>query len=192
MTKAIEDALNSPLLRNRDIFGSRSLLLNLYMSRNGDNSMAMTEVQELRNFVNEINPEVDIIWGVTVDNDLGDKVKITILAAGFDVTIREEEGEILANQGQSRPAAETTRKGPKDLEKVLLDQYGDTSDLSKNYIILTPEQMNDDSVIELLEKSAAFNRDKKIVENLRKGTPLPQTTGLSPERPERSSNRIEF
>mgnify|MGYP000778891230 CR=1 FL=1 len=41
--------------------------------------------------------------------------------------------------------------------------------------------MNDDSVIELLEKSAAFNRDKKIVENLRKGTPLPQTTGLSPE-----------
>ena len=192
VTKAIEDALNSPLLRNRDIFGSRSLLLNLYMSRNGDNSMAMTEVQELRNFVNEINPEVDIIWGVTVDNDLGDKVKITILAAGFDVTIREEEGEILANQGQSRPAAETTRKGPKDLEKVLLDQYGDTSDLSKNYIILTPEQMNDDSVIELLEKSAAFNRDKKIVENLRKGTPLPQTTGLSPERPERSSNRIEF
>ncbi|MDE5685581.1 MAG: cell division FtsZ family protein, partial [Paramuribaculum sp.] len=75
VTKAIEDALNSPLLRNRDIFGSRSLLLNLYMSRDGDNSMAMTEVQELRNFVADINPEVDIIWGVTVDNTLGEKVR---------------------------------------------------------------------------------------------------------------------
>lgn len=192
VTKAIEDALNSPLLRNRDIFGSRSLLLNLYMSRNGDKSMGMNEVQELKNFVNEINPEVDIIWGVTVDDDLGDKVKITILAAGFDVTIRDEEEGMLESQG--RPAtSERPHKTPRNLEKVLMDQYGDTSDLSKNYIILTPEQMNDDSVIELLEKSATYNRDKKIVESLRKGTPLPQQINLStPDHNDRPSNRIEF
>ncbi len=194
VTKAIEDALNSPLLRNRDIFGSRSLLLNLYMSRNGDNSMAMTEVQELRNFVSEINPEVDIIWGVTVDNNLGDKVKITILAAGFDVTIREEEEGILASGhdvalpsvGSSKPIKHTS------ISEKMRDQYGDTSDLSKNYIILTPDQMNDDSMIELLEKPATYSRDKKIVDDLRKGKPLPQQINLNaPEKPGQT-NRIDF
>jgi len=195
VTKAIEDALNSPLLRNRDIFGSRSLLLNLYMSRNGDNSMAMTEVQELRNFVSEINPEVDIIWGVTVDNDLGEKVKITILAAGFDVTIREEEeGIILTGKEVSVPAATVKKGGISDIGRKMKEQYGDTSDLSKNYIILTPEQMNDDSMIELLEKPATYSRDKKIAEDLRKGRPIPQQISLNtPDKPDQSANnRIEF
>lgn len=175
VTKAIEDALNSPLLRNRDIFGSRSLLLNLYMSRDGDSTMAMNEVSELRNFVNDINTDVDIIWGVTVDNSLGDKVKITILAAGFDVTIREEERDIINAGGKEAPVAaaigtKTTSKTPSTIEDMMRAQYGETTNTCKNYIILSPDQFNDDVAIEALEKTPTFNRDKKIVDDLRKGT----------------------
>lgn len=201
VTKAIEDALNSPLLRNRDIFGSRSLLLNLYMSRDGDNSMAMTEVQELRNFVGDINPEVDIIWGVTVDNSLGEKVKITILAAGFDVTIREEEMEIVNGSVKVKPnnqhtGAETTRKAvtvkPSDIEKKMREQYGDTSGLSSNFIVLTPEQMDNDAVIEILEQPAN-NRDKKVIESLRQGITPHIPSPNSYDRPDKStSNEIIF
>ncbi len=198
VTKAIEDALNSPLLRNRDIFGSRSLLLNLYMSRDGDNSMAMTEVQELRNFVADINPEVDIIWGVTVDNTLGEKVKITILAAGFDVTIRDEEEALMEGDKPKKPRQQVPHppvgrsKSPSDIEKKMREQYGDTSDMSNNYIILSPEQMNDDAVIELLEKPA-LSRDKKISDSLRKGvTPIEPQLKTEDKNDNGSSNQIEF
>lgn len=198
VTKAIEDALNSPLLRNRDIFGSRSLLLNLYMSRDGDNSMAMTEVQELRNFVADINPEVDIIWGVTVDNTLGEKVKITILAAGFDVTIRDEEEALMEGEKPKKPRQQMPHptvgrsKSPSDIEKKMREQYGDTSDMSNNYIILSPEQMNDDAVIELLEKPA-LSRDKKISDSLRKGvTPIEPQIKTEEKNDRGSSNQIEF
>lgn len=168
VTKALEDALNSPLLRNRDIRGSRSLLLNLYMSRDGDNSMAMAEVQELKNFVDELSDQVDIIWGVTVDNSLGDKVKITVLAAGFDVTIRDDEEEIFSSRGSKPVAPVIASKGPSDIEKKMRDQYGDTSNYSANYIILTPDQMNDDAVIDILE-TPTYNRDKRVAESVRSG-----------------------
>lgn len=200
VTKAIEDALNSPLLRNRDIFGSRSLLLNLYMSSGGDNAVAMSEIDELRRFVADINPDVDIIWGVTADDSLGDQVKITVLAAGFDVTLREEEDELMAAHtahtrvpaaepsGASRPA-----KQPSDIERKMRDLYGDTSDISNNYIILSPAQMNDDSVIEILEQPA-LTRDKKVVENLRRGV-MPETlrADVREEKTEGSKGgQIEF
>ncbi len=196
VTRAIEDALNSPLLRNRDIFGSRSLLLNLYMSRDGDSSMAMTEVQELRNFVGDINNDVDIIWGVTVDNSLGDKVKITILAAGFDVTIRDEEMPLLEGNASARSSKTATTPAygdKKHIEEQIAKQYGDTSDLSKNFIVLTPEQMNDDNVIELLENKPTYNRDKRLVEDLRKGiiqnNPKPSADDKSVQQ---GPNKIEF
>ena len=169
VTKALEDALNSPLLRNRDIRGSRSLLLNLYMSRDGDSSMAMAEVQELKSFVDELSDQVDIIWGVTVDNSLGDKVKITILAAGFDVTIRDDEEEIFSSKKTApKKISAPVSKSPSDIEKKMRDQYGDTSNFSANYIILTPEQMNDDAVIDILE-TPTYTRDKRVAESVRAG-----------------------
>ena len=83
--RALQNALNSPQLKNRDINGSRNLLINLYMSRKDDCfSLEMHEVQELREFVLSIDDEVDVIWGVAIDDSLGEKVRVTLLATGFD------------------------------------------------------------------------------------------------------------
>lgn len=205
VSKAIQDALNSPLLRNRDIFGSRSLLLNLYMSKDGDNSMSMSEVQELRDFVENLNTDVDIIWGVAIDNSLGEKVKITILAAGFDVTIREEEQNLIAqnaNKGNRAggrsggiggdPGSRIKEKTGK-IEEAFKQQYGDVPESNTNYIVLTADQMNDDAVIDILEKSPAFNRDKKTVENLRRGNISLDAPRLANNgKPSPNDNVIEF
>ena len=170
VTKAIEAALNSPLLKNRDINGSKKLLMNLYMSTAEEgNSMTMDEVSELRSFVSGIDSDVDVIWGAAIDDSLGKKVKITILAAGFDVTIRDEEEEVLGQTvytpAASRVAAETVVK-PKDR---VAEEYGAAlNELGNNYIVLSPDQFDDDSVMEILESSPAYNRDKKVVDNLKK------------------------
>ena len=91
VTKAIEDALNSPLLRNRNIFGSKHLLFNLYFSRQAATPFQMAEAAEITNFVNTLDPDVDVIWGIAFDDSLGDKVKMTILAAGFENNFRQDQ-----------------------------------------------------------------------------------------------------
>ena len=97
VTKAIEDALNSPLLKNRDVYGSKTILVHIYSSRQAQQSFKMAEVDEMRRFMTNFSPEVDVIWGVAYDDTLDDKVKITILAAGFDVSL-EVETPLRANQ----------------------------------------------------------------------------------------------
>lgn len=166
VTKALENALNSPLLKNRDIYGSKKLLINLYMSRdNQGGAMSMREVSELREFVASIDSDVDVIWGAAVDESLGTKVKITILASGFDVTIRDEE------EAEFDKIVKKPRKTEvSSIEAKMREEYGGKIDnMSTSYIILTPDQMDDDAVIETLERNATFNRDKRITDSFRKG-----------------------
>ena len=194
VTKAIEDALNSPLLKNRDIFGSKKLLFNLYFSRNAEDEFVMDEAKELTAFVNKLDTGVDVIWGVAFDESLGNKVKMTILASGFDVTIRDDEQEKVFSLKQ-KPA-------DKDSRTRLSDEYGHEKieDLQKTkdsarYIILTPEQMDDDAVVEKLEKSPAYNRDKKVADEIKSGAKSPAATEAEqPQTPAADSTptKIDF
>lgn len=175
VTRALEDALNSPLLKNRDIAGSKRLLMNLYMNGGADGkSISMTEVNELRDFVASIDSEVDVIWGAAIDNSLGNKVKISILASGFEVTIREEEEELEEEFRSKSPKSISLSSGKVSSAKTkeiddLRKTYGANIEvLSTNYIVLQPEQFDDDAIIDQLEKTATFNRDKRVAENIRK------------------------
>lgn len=85
---AIDAALNSPLLCNTDILHSRKLLIVLYV--NADDKQypfQMSETTQLTDFVNDIDEEVDVMWGLYKDDTLEDQVKITILASGFDMDV---------------------------------------------------------------------------------------------------------
>lgn len=84
ITKAIEDALNSPLLNTNDVSGASKVLLSLYCSTT--NQIKMEEVQQIHDFMNKVGDNVQVIWGATFDDSLGDSVKITIIATGYDVS----------------------------------------------------------------------------------------------------------
>lgn len=101
VTKAILDALKSPLLKNRDILGSKKLLFNLFFNPKAEETFLMSETREITDFIGSINTDVDVIWGVGFDESLGNSVKMTVLAAGFDVTLREEEEEIMSGNPSS-------------------------------------------------------------------------------------------
>jgi len=83
ITKAIEDALNSPLLNMSDVKGARKILLNLYCSN--QHEFKMEEFEEIHQFMSKIG-DADVIWGVTFDDALEEKIKITLIATGFDVS----------------------------------------------------------------------------------------------------------
>ena len=83
VNKALEEALNSPLLYNNDIYNSKKILFNIYESKT--NPLIIKEMNEVREFMDkfENGGEIELIWGLAQDPDLEDEVKITVLATGF-------------------------------------------------------------------------------------------------------------
>jgi cell division protein FtsZ len=84
ITKAIEDALNSPLLNTSDVSGASKILLSLYCS-NSD-QIRMEEVEQIHDFMSKVGENVQVIWGASFDEELKEKVKITLIATGFEVS----------------------------------------------------------------------------------------------------------
>ena len=89
--KAIEKAMNSPLLNDNEIAGATDILL--YITT-GVEDITMDEITEITNYVQaESGDEAETIWGVGKDEALGNSVGITIIATGFDTIKKEPERE---------------------------------------------------------------------------------------------------
>lgn len=81
-TKAVQKALNSPLLNDNEISGAKYVLLNITY---GDNEVLMDEITEITDFIqDEAGSTADVIWGHGYDATLGDKLSVTIIATGFN------------------------------------------------------------------------------------------------------------
>lgn len=80
--KAIVDALDSPLLYGSDVSKAKRILFNIYTSP--DNPLFVDELQEIDAFMDELSPQIEVIWGVSEDNTLENDAKIAILATGLD------------------------------------------------------------------------------------------------------------
>lgn len=199
VTKAIEDAINSPLLRNTDIMTSRKLLFNLYYSRNADQKFLMEETNEITKFISSIDPEVDVIWGVAFDDTLGNKVKFTILAAGFDLTISEGEKGTMVTPHKNGVKVTSDKDATEIANHARLTQeYGTKVDdmrrikEEQRYIILQPDQLDNDQIIEVLATTPAYNRDKNIVNNLRKEATTPPPTIVPQAQVKEDTNTVAF
>ena len=79
--EAVKAAIDSPLLET-SIQGARGILLNIM---GATDSLSMIEVNEASTTVQEAaHPDAEIIWGVSVDESLGDTVSVTVIATRFD------------------------------------------------------------------------------------------------------------
>lgn len=82
--RAIEEALNSPLLNDSDIKGAKWILININ-SAEGDDECTMDELETINNYLRmQAGESTDVIVGTGYDNNLGGKISITLVATGFD------------------------------------------------------------------------------------------------------------
>ncbi len=82
--KAIEDALNSPLLNDNDIKGAKWILININ-SAPGEFEFTMDEVETIQNhLLSQAGEDSDVILGLGYDNSLENKIGITLIATGFE------------------------------------------------------------------------------------------------------------
>ena len=81
--KAIEEALNSPLLNDNDIRGAKWILININ-SAEGENEFTMDEVEIIQNYLlTQAGDSTDVILGLGYDNNLDSHIGITLIATGF-------------------------------------------------------------------------------------------------------------
>ena len=80
--KAFIEALNSPLLNNMEIERARRLLYIIYSA--DESQVTMTELREINGFMDDLAPNIEVLWGLYRDNSLDQDVKVTIIATDFE------------------------------------------------------------------------------------------------------------
>lgn len=91
VTRAIAEALNSPLLNNNDVYGADRILLAVTMGTDPQYELTMNEMNEITEFMERFPTDIHTKWGLKQDETLGAKIKITILAAGFGLYATKRE-----------------------------------------------------------------------------------------------------
>ncbi len=97
--EAAKKAISSPLLEDISISGARGLLINIA----GSSTMALHEVDEAISLIQQESHDDDesnIIFGAVIDDSLGEKIQITVIATGFD-----QQRDVLKEQLGSEFAA---------------------------------------------------------------------------------------
>ena len=185
--KAIDDALNSPLLNENDVFNSKKILLSISFAGNkdGTGSLMMEEMNDVNDFMAKFGNDFEIKWGLAVDPELGKKVKVTILATGFGIdrvdgmsshrqrhNTQEEATRIAAEQ-----EAEAKRQGRRERF------YGNDGQ-SKRYkrrphiYLFRPEDLDNDDVISAVEQTPTYKRTREILDSI-----YSQASGDEPQQP---------
>lgn len=97
--RAIDEALNSPLLEENSIVGAKSILLNISY---GKREATMDEIFSITSFVQEEAGDANLIWGNCYDESLGDKLSVTVIATGFESNHAGNHSLSSASSGQNQ------------------------------------------------------------------------------------------
>lgn len=176
--KAIEDALNSPLLNDNDVYNSQRILLSIaFSSENGTDGLAMEEMNEINNFMSRFGSNFELKWGIAIDNTLEKKVKITILATGFGLDDLEDVASYHSRLDKARAKEEAQKKAEQeeaDAERsnrreIYYRDNGDKLTKARPHIYLfSQDDLDNEDVILDVESIPTFNRTKPMLNEIKK------------------------
>lgn len=193
VTKGIEDALNSPLLNNNDIYRATKILLRISVpdeSGEGNSALMMDEMNEVHEFMGKIlRTDVEVKWGLSIDPTLTDQVKITILATGFgveDIDSDEMGNRLLARdkEQQQLDAEKAEDEAIKALRRAAIyggdKKHGSIRRPIYSYIF-KEEDLDNEDLISMVETSPTYKRSKEALRQLNEYGPTrnPAETGTT-------------
>lgn len=160
VSRAIANALNSPLINDRDIFKSRKILLSISFS--SSNELMVYEMNEIDRFMENFEDKyIETKYGLSVDESLGAKIKITILASGFGL-----------HDFKRRESVMTFTED--DINKIIRrqDVYGSSprtrTQRPTRAFLFGPDELDDPEIIDAIDSTPTFRRTKELIEKLRR------------------------
>ena len=200
VTTAINEAQHSPLLNNNDIFKSQKVLLNITYS--SEHELMMNEMEEVREFMNKFNSDFETKFGMAIDDSLGQKVKITLLATGFgvqDIHMKEMDDRM-----KKRTIEEEQRlaelEEQEEIKRIRREKFYDKDSSSKirrkprrNIYLFNPEDLDNDNIISMVETVPTFQRSKDMLDNIKSKDQGEEDNFDAPEEYKgESGNKITF
>ena len=176
LDNAIQDALDSPLLSNSDIYNAKRLLL--YISSRKGSHFKVDELNRyIDNFMMRFDDHIEMNWGYGNDDSLApdQEVKFTIIATGFGLDAVPKIKEI-KDEEEFRKIQDEIDKRTEDSKRVEA-VYGDSFNANvkvnrrvspSSIIVLTMDEMDDDTLINYMERIPPYNRDPKEIAKMRK------------------------
>ena len=146
--RAIEEALNSPLLNDNDIKGAKWILLNIN-SAEGDYECSMDELETINNILRARTGEhSDVIMGMGYDPTLGQKLGITLIATGFEHKdpFKKEEPKKAEQPVEEKIVMTLETEAPKAPESIAPE--APTAELAETFILEEEnEEVFEDEVV---------------------------------------------
>ena len=102
--EAAEKAISNPLLDGVSMKGAKGVIISI----TGGEDMRLMEVDEAASHIKElVDPDANIIWGSAFNNDLGGKIRVSVVATGIEAeaAIQPTQGKVFTFPTASRPAA---------------------------------------------------------------------------------------
>lgn len=167
VTKAIEDALHSPLLNNNDIFNAKKVMLNVSFCEASE--LMMEEMNEIHEFMSKFREGVEVIWGVATENTLDKRVKITVLATGFGVEDVPGMDSMLEKRSQEEEEKQLQQEEEKEKNKERIRvAYGKSAEnigtkvthRRRHIYVFSVEDLDNDDIIAMVENTPTYQRDK--------------------------------
>ena len=173
VSTAIQNAQHSPLLNNNDIFQSKKVLLNI--SYSSQKKLMMSEMDEVKEFMNRFNRDFETKFGIAIDDTLGDQVKITLLATGFgvqDIHVKEMDERITKRtiEEEKRKAEEEEKEEERRIRREGF--YGKDSSAKirrkprRNIYLFSLEDLDNDNIISQIETVPTYQRSKEMLDNI--------------------------
>ena len=173
--QAIEDALNSPLLNDNDVYKSKKILLSInFNSDDKDNpGLTMEEMGDVTEFMNHFSADFELKWGLAIDPELDKKVKVTILATGFGIENVDGMGGHIKKQTQE-DAARLAEEEEKAAERRDRRDRFYTDNSSSQYkhrphiYRFTAAELDNEDVILAVENTPTYKRTKQMVKDIKR------------------------
>ncbi len=170
VTKAIENALHSPLLNNNDIYAAKRLLLCITCSDNEEKgTLQMGEMDEVHEFMGKIKKGYRSKFGLAADPTLGNKVKVTILASGFGI----ENLPGMETKIEQHNEEEENRRAEEERHKAeLRDHFYNNESAKKrlrhshNVYRFTAESIDNDDIIAMVETDPTYKRTPEMIKSI--------------------------
>ncbi len=199
VSTAIQNAQHSPLLNNNDIFKSKKVLLNI--SYSSQKKLMMSEMDEVKEFMNRFNRDFETKFGIAIDDTLGDKVKITLLATGFgvqDIHVKEMDDRIVKRtiEEEKRKAEEEEKEEERRIRREGF--YGKDSSAKirrkprRNIYLFSLEDLDNDNIISMVETVPTFQRSKDMLDSIQTKNTIDEGFGSIEKETNENENIIHF
>jgi cell division protein FtsZ len=123
--EAAEKAISNPLLDGVSMRGAKGVIISI----TGGEDMRLMEVDEAASHIKElVDPDANIIWGSAFNNDLGGKIRVSVVATGIEAEIGVQPAPGKVFSFPARQAAAPGVQAPAPLEEVSAEAAAEDSD----------------------------------------------------------------